>query len=508
MSMRWRALLLCLLLLILPFGAFTEQEFIEDDAWEPAAELEAPPVLRALVVTCDLFSTADSTAPSARGNAAAMEMLLHEDARGYEKIVTAVNQTGDKPALRRFVDEAFSNAVQNDVSLVYLSTHGEYDGERPFCFLLSGGGIEWRMTAEDLYDMLKDIPGTKLIVADACYSGMLIGKGAGVADFYSPFMRPGFKVLTSAGGRELSFNWASGTGEQTGGSYFMLALLQGLGEGGRHQADMNGDGAVTLREAREYLREGYGASGAQVYPENDDFVLFYCRMPAENAPINTVTDLTFDETVLSAGERELSFSYTLNRPARLAYRLVYEKDGEWRFDTPEIFEEGGGRDGLVRPGRKQRSLTLGAGDKVYGYVLFFLVAMEHDRVEPLASAIITVEDTVGETARAMSASHFYPEEGQEMPIHIVHDKPCSYSVRIRNGQGEVVAAPWTDVASRPLRMSPEGSMVYWNGRDVGGALMPPGLYWAEVLVKSGDKSVLLFTDAFALEYRNESSRAE
>ena len=61
----------------------------------------------------------------------------------------------------------FSAATENDVSLLYYSGHGEEDGS------LLGKDLKTLKPAA-LKDCLDQIPGRKIIIVDACYSGQLI----------------------------------------------------------------------------------------------------------------------------------------------------------------------------------------------------------------------------------------------------------------------------------------------------------------------------------------------
>ena len=113
----------------------------------------------------------------------------------------------------------------------------------------------------------------KLLIVDACYSGALIGRGAfahsllpgsraqSPASLETPFLAdPSIHVLTSASGFESSWYYDS-EGLSTGAvSYFASALSSGLGLYGKPEADVNGNGEVTLEELRRYLNAAVPSS--------------------------------------------------------------------------------------------------------------------------------------------------------------------------------------------------------------------------------------------------------
>ncbi len=68
------------------------------------------------------------------------------------------------------IGSAFASAGENDISLFYYSGHGIEDG-----FLVGNDGAELLSPAE-LKTALDSIPGRKIVVTDACYSGQLIAE--------------------------------------------------------------------------------------------------------------------------------------------------------------------------------------------------------------------------------------------------------------------------------------------------------------------------------------------
>ena len=69
----------------------------------------------------------------------------------------------------------------------------------------------------------------------------------------------------------------------------------------------------------------------------------------------------------------------------------------------------------------------------------------------------------------------------------------SYSISIRNMQGDIVAMPFIDEKSRPQRLG--GTLIYWNGINGGGEL-PRGSYSIQAEIRMGDAYISAFSGAF------------
>ena len=216
------------------------------------------------------------------------------------------------------ITETFSEADDNDVSLFFISTHGNvskvgrYAGalctvETPTKFGL--------LLQEELRDALQKIKGTKIVWLSAC------GTGAGVYDFEHPeeenyadpyygeydedewdgwpiyefdnggddfylgddaafdtgeLRQPDFQVLTAARYRYVGY----GNNDENC-SYFVKYLTEGVFDPNEGMpADLDGNGELTQHELFSYIkwREEDPETGSdqdvQAYPVNSDYVLF------------------------------------------------------------------------------------------------------------------------------------------------------------------------------------------------------------------------------------------
>lgn len=463
---------------------------------------ETKPVLRALLVACDDFVTQPDTTPSSFNNVANVRRALLGDKRTYSGIRVSLNQALDRDSFTALAQDAFTGAKENDLSLFYLSTHGiQVEGNADFVALFSDGTNETHLTGQDMYHALKDVPGKKVVILDACYSGAAINKGMDVPYLSSVFSGEDFKVLTSAGGMEPSFLWTNGAGTVQGGSFFSQALIDGISAPGLYAADTNRNGQITLKELYRHQLKAYGASTPQVYPQNDDFVVFeYTPSTLPQAQLRTVTGLEVAASHLLTPDEPILFSYTLNQTSRLAYQLVYESQSTWRFHHPQSIAEEGRGDGIVLPGRKEAALHLKPGsENLSGYLLMLIITVFEDYSRPQACVLLSVQTRQDEPVLSLEyLPEFTPGKGEEAAFTLRHTGVVSYSARVIDSAGEPVATLESGRMSRPLHLQKEGSQLFWDGKTKDGTPALPGEYRLKVTVLSGDNRQVIDSGEFTL----------
>ena len=458
------------------------------------------PKLRALLIGCDHFLTQEDTWPAAEHNVRLLADTLISDQRRYALIRTYSSAIASVDAFEEAVLNTFRSAKDGDISLLYISTHGIY-GEVESGLILSDGQEEALLTAPALESILAQLPGVKMVILDACNSGAVIGKGLPSEVSSTYLSGPSYKVLCSAGGSEASWYFQAGSNaEAAGASYFASVLSSGLGAQGDFAADQNADGQITLRETYDYLLDNYAASTTQAYPQNDgDFVLFSYDPAAPRSVKKAVTDLSFDETLLTAGETEVSFAFTVQRQVELYYQIIYHRDGAWQFGQAQHFLDGEQADGTVLPGRKNRVLTLETAADASGYAIVQLITLEDGVPVFQGARLLCVQPASGETSLHISApSAFTPDAWQELPILIQHDVPCGLTVNILNEEGRTVCRLVYETPSRPQQLSPAGSTFYWDGRLTDGTPAPVGLYTIQVKVRLGGNVFIAQSEPVAL----------
>ncbi len=450
-----------------------------------AEKAESPAVCRALLVGCDVFLTHEDTSPSAALNVERMARMLRTDARGYAKITRRDAGLADGTALQAALEEAFAGADENDVSFIYLCTHGLYDrvSLEPL-LVLSDGQSENSLSAAALRELLDRVPGQKILVIDACNSGAFIGRG--VRDGKNAFSGGDYRVLTSAGGYENSFLWRDR--QQSGGSYFAQELCEGLR--GRN-FDIDQDGAVTLAEAHAGLLECCGASTAQASPLGDDTPIYVYDPAAADTGERPLTDILLDTNVLTGREDTLYFSFTVRRPVRVQYQIIYYRGGQWRFDAPQIVEDAENVQGALTPGRKQRAVTLVSEDEApYGYALLQIVAQEGRSAMLAGSRLIAVQPESGDPGLRVRV---FPND-REAGVYVRHAFPCSLTVKVLDSDDQPLRTLAYKTPSRPTGERQDGSFFHWDAADV-----PPGEYTIEVACRVGGETYTQRSEAFRVE---------
>ncbi len=212
---------------------------------------------------------------------------------------TCIDLTADgiKSAIRR----CFGGASEQDVSLFYYSGHGLQSGDWRRQGALIGTDYE-SITADDLRSVLDEIPGRKIVIIDACYSGNMLSPelasfaslpgeeqmdAEGFVDsFIQAFSRrsranlaaDSYFVITAAARDEPSYEGTFSSGGKHLGIFTTL-LAEGCGYDGdrgrtmEKYADENDNGVVTIQEAFDYvapmlLGQGIYTQHVQVYPSD------------------------------------------------------------------------------------------------------------------------------------------------------------------------------------------------------------------------------------------------
>lgn len=477
-------------------------------ATAPAEEAEDAPQYRALLIACDEFVEAPEMTPIGKNNLDLMEAVLSQDTRGFI-IKRQYGITSSAEALAYAIRWAFADAKEGDVSLLYLSTHGEFDTSHnnpEGQLLLSDGALEDRITAQELNEIFDEIPGTKVLLVDACNSGALIGKGVspevGSMRVARTFQSEEYKVLTSSGASEPSW-YLLPTMEHAppGSSYFTTALVAGAGLIGSYAADFNRDGTITLKEMYEYLWINQASSAVQMFPQDDEFPLFeYDKARLDDDVRGELTGISFGNTVLSPTNPVIEFSYTATVNTRVAYRITYLRNGEWDWAHGETIRDetefDGDMDPLgdVSPGRKHIKLDLTEilpEDWSYGTIHIMTLGNQEDGKQPFiyASRVFSTRPTSGDDPllSIRTALRWDQKTRRELEIFVAHAIPCNLTVTILSEEGSVVRRLSAGRTTRPQALVPEGSLLYWSGLDNEGNAAPAGTYTIHAKAKIGGK---------------------
>lgn len=474
---------------------------------------------RALLVGIDEFVSRPSAYPSSTNNVYAMQALFQAAARPLETLILPDGPVTSPEELARLIHETFSDARKEDTSYLYLCTHGEYNAQTGEArLLLSDGVVENGITPAQLEAAFAGIEGMKVLILDACNSGAFIGKGMSRQPDALSFLGDDFKVLTSSGALEESWYWSSSEWAEQGPQgafYFTQALTQGLSAATGYPADQNRDGQVTLSELYTYLLLNHAASTPQVYPQNDDSVIFRYD-PTEAPPTGLarapIVDVTFSGSILSRENPQLNIEFIATRPVRVAYQVVYQREGKWEFDRAQLIYDGaerftafGDQLGGVSAGRKVRTVNLSRPEGDHGYVLVQLVSIDEGRLTVHGGRVLSIlPDAEPIHLTASVSGELVPGSGRELCVFVGHDSPCSLSVAIVDANDRVVHRICHRQATRPTQMEPAGSVFYWDGTLKDGSAAPPGVYRARVQAYGNESTVTVLSSTFEIPYTPET----
>jgi len=262
----------------------------------------ALPRYRALLVGEENYPLSGNSDRSGSGNSVSALKSLLQSVR-FESAAYSVRSETDlsRAELIARIRETFRSATAQDISLLYITSHGSFSGGMSFLELSDGSVLSIR----DLERELRNISGTVVVMIDCCGSGGAIGKASdriafakGVTGAFAAAGMQGskYKVIASAGLDEdsfrIAFNGDAGPGLMA--TVFARALCDGAGWDmdrglpGTMGADADYNGAITMGELEAYMcgrvdwyldlagsltGEDYRQS-IQVYPEGDPLVLF------------------------------------------------------------------------------------------------------------------------------------------------------------------------------------------------------------------------------------------
>ena len=466
---------------------------------------ETAPVTRMLLIGCDYFVSQPNTAPVSENNVRTVEEVWADGIPEAPETVRRVNAIRTAEDLWDAVGEAFPGSGAQDVNICYISTHGVLpeDGDPAgMTLLFSDGRQEVNITPAELREMLDTVSGRKILILDTCYSGAVIGKG--MPGLENAFDSPDYLVITSSGAAERSWFWSATGNTETGVGYFTGALALALDAGDGYPADLNRDGIISLTELKKTLGSIHGVSAVRTWPEkSDEAVLEYDPdAGATDNARNAVTGLKFDSRVPDPANPVCGFSFTVNRPVRMIYRMAVEKDGEWDFsDTSFLFDdaEDGGMVGTLTPGYKERTLTPGVPeDGKGGYVLLQVIGLS-DGIPRLYGTHVICIPADGTSSESTAAEILIPEQvtaeqGTDIFLHC--GVPCAVTAAVLDSDGKVVCYPAVDQATRPEGIRPEGMTLFWDGADRHGDKVPAGQYRVRIRLRNGELTREIVSEEF------------
>lgn len=442
----------------------------------------------ALLLACSDFISQPDLGAAISGNLHLVGSALISADTPLGSLSIEDGTVGTVDAFSAAVEDAFRAADEDDLSILYLCTHGVLsssdDGQ--VYLLLGDGKNESALSAQQLYEFIAPIQGEKLLILDACYSGALIGRGqpeqgrlpgSHEEAFLSPFlMDSSIHVLTSANGYESSWYYDSEHLSTGAVSYFASALASGLGLYGAAEADQNGDGMVTLSELHRHLSVAVPSSSSQLLSSRAGALV----LPTSSTAMlsRPLMGFSYSASLLTADDPTLDFSFTVTKEgAAVQYRLVDYTDGVWDWQHAKTFlDDGDNGDGTLSPGRKRRALSFdGLTDGEGGYLMLQVFSVTDGELLLCSERLIAVQGGAGSEPLSLSCRDDLRHPGTgELPIAVRLNVPAELTVSIYDESGTLIRRLVSSLLTRPTR---DGvTHLYWDGRDDSGEPVSEGRY--------------------------------
>lgn len=435
-----------------------------------------------------------STNPAGANNVTKIYGLF---APGADRVTVLVNQIADNAALENEILSAFDGADADDESWVYLSTHGVLTDGAEASLILSDGTGEDTLTASRLKEMLDKVPGTKVIILDACHSGALIGKGMN-DPAVNVFSGNEYKIITSCGGSELSWLWSSAADRDEGTGWFTAQLVRGMSPEGDRAADEDRDGSITFSELKRYLRREHGASTVQTYPEEDGLVLLTYDAAEDEGDVRSIGSIVFDSVSRDGLSITTRSSFVIYHRLSLTWRLIPLRGGVWDFDSARAFTVSES-DAAWGPGYRSRLITA-SGENSDGYTLLTMMSTDsRGKPVPITSRVIAhIPEDTDPMISVVTGEDFRPEEGGEMIIRVPHSCPCTLTVSVVDADGRTVRYLCVSEQTRPNGTEPAAAEYWWNGRGKDGSPAAAGSYRIRVRAAAGEHVYEAWSEPFIL----------
>lgn len=169
----------------------------------------------------------------------------------------------EKAVLLDYIGTAFSEAQEGDTSLFYINAHGGYQLGVAWLETREGG----RIYAHELEERLRSVPGSVILIIDACNSGAFMGSASEFSAAFSAafasdsFASDKYTVITSCFSDENSYRVTADTAiEKNIATVFARSFCEGLGwdlisdRSTALKADADHDRRVSVNEICAYVR--------------------------------------------------------------------------------------------------------------------------------------------------------------------------------------------------------------------------------------------------------------
>lgn len=212
------------------------------------------PTLYMLSIGVSRYKNPDYNLGVADKDAQAMSKLFKgQKGKIYKKVVTKTltNENASSDNILDALDWIDREVTSKDVAMIFIAGHGVNDDKGNYYFLshdakldrLRRSAVKWL----EIQDTIKNLPSKVILLADTCHSGNITGTRRDITS--------AIKSITNSGSGSIIMTATTGSGysyEQKawGHGAFTKALLDGIG---KHKADYNSDGAVSIKEIDLYV---------------------------------------------------------------------------------------------------------------------------------------------------------------------------------------------------------------------------------------------------------------
>jgi hypothetical protein len=257
----------------------------------------AEPVYRALVMGEQRYADGRLRIGSVNTTQGMADLLKNAGVPGGYNVTMKLDST--RKDLVAAIRNTFRDAEPTDVSLFYINCHGGFDSGRAWLELHDGS----RVTAQQLEQMLRRIPGTVVVMIDCCQSGAFLSRTAhfdfnrGVLQAFTggaatSFTLSKYRVMTSSSSAQDSYriSFSGADSEAAMATVFVRALSEAGGwdlikdRKTSLRADLDKNRVVTFEEAYRYARRRVRyylnqskvpvEQDVQVFPMGSMFTLF------------------------------------------------------------------------------------------------------------------------------------------------------------------------------------------------------------------------------------------
>ncbi|NUK34094.1 PQQ-binding-like beta-propeller repeat protein [Streptomyces lunaelactis] len=176
----------------------------------------------------------------------------------------------DRSTLERAMGEFFLTAQRDDVCLLYFSCHGVVNRNDKLYFAVRNTDPDRpaysAISASLVHEVMDECRARSIVaVVDCCYSGLFIpgAKGSVSAGFEDALAGQGRVIITAGTRVQRAWEGDHSDAETPALSRFTETIVDGLRSG---DADLNGDGVITVQELFRYASERLHHEGIEQTP--------------------------------------------------------------------------------------------------------------------------------------------------------------------------------------------------------------------------------------------------